>query len=56
MKIKDLKNYEIKEHRFLHDINTDAYVLSHKKQVLYSSFFLILVSELLPKIRQVLLI
>ena len=31
MKIEDLKNYEIKQHRFLHDINTDAYVLSHKK-------------------------
>ena len=31
MKIEDLKNFEIKEHRFLHDINTDAYVLSHKK-------------------------
>ena len=31
MKIEELKSYEIKEHRFLKDINTDAYVLSHKK-------------------------
>ena len=31
MRIEDIKEYEIKEHRFLNDINTDAYVLSHKK-------------------------
>lgn len=31
MKIEELKTYEIKEHKFLSDINTDAYVLSHKK-------------------------
>ena len=27
MRIEDIKEYEIKEHRFLNDINTDAYVL-----------------------------
>jgi len=31
MKIEEIKSYEIKEHRFLKDINTDAYFLHHKK-------------------------
>ena len=31
MTIEELKSYEIKEHRFLKDINTDAYLLSHVK-------------------------
>ncbi|MCR5848373.1 MAG: insulinase family protein [Lachnospiraceae bacterium] len=31
MKIEDLKAYEIEEHRFLNDINTDSYLLRHKK-------------------------
>ncbi len=31
MTIEELKNYEIIEHKFLSDINTDAYYLNHKK-------------------------
>ena len=31
MRIEDLKNYNIVEHRFLKDINTDSYLLSHIK-------------------------
>ena len=31
MRIEDLKTYEIEEHRFLKDINTDAYLLRHIK-------------------------
>lgn len=31
MQLEELKAYSIKEHRFLNDINTDAYVLTHNK-------------------------
>ncbi len=31
MKIEELKTYEIKEHRFIKDVNSDSYVLIHKK-------------------------
>lgn len=31
MNLLELQSYEIKEHKFLKDINSDAYVLTHKK-------------------------
>ena len=31
MKIEELKAYEIKEHRFIEDLNSDSYILRHKK-------------------------
>ena len=31
MKLEELQTYEIKEHKFLSDINSDAYVLTHKR-------------------------
>ena len=31
MKLEELKNYEIVEHRFLKDVNSDSYLLRHKK-------------------------
>ncbi|MBP5493488.1 MAG: insulinase family protein [Lachnospiraceae bacterium] len=31
MKLEELQSYEIKEHKFLSDINSDAYVLTHKR-------------------------
>ena len=31
MKLDELQSYDIKEHKFLSDINSDAYVLTHKR-------------------------